>query len=175
MIFMTLLGSFKKPDGKSYVVHKYRLEWLGALTVLQSKSIRRIKVIFPETNRYEVTYKLQMILAVSGKLRTCKGREAALGCGPGVNAIPWFSRHEYFCDRAGDERVDSVDEIAARRTSLLTAEEKLSFDPFTDEDKNQRAWQDGDGDGTICNSEEAWSGDFQGIRELTLSVYPPGD
>jgi hypothetical protein len=86
-----------------------------------------------------------------------------------------YGRHVYFCDKAGDERVDSVDEIAARRTSLLTAEEKLSFDPFTDEDKNQRAWQDGEGDGTMCNFEELWSGDGQVIRNLTLSVYPPGD
>lgn len=87
-----------------------------------------------------------------------------------------YGRHVYSCDKPGDERVDSVDEIAARRTNLLTAEEKLSFDPFTDEDKNQRAWQDGDGDGTMCNHEEmSSSGDWGVIREITLSVYPPGD
>ena len=85
-----------------------------------------------------------------------------------------YGRHEYFCDRAGDGRIDSIDEIAARRANLLTAEEKASLDPFADEDKNLRAWQDGDGDGTICNSEEAWSGDYGVIRKITLSVYPPG-
>jgi hypothetical protein len=37
-------------------------------------------------------HKLLMNLAVSGKVRTCKGREAALGYGPGVNAIPWFKQ-----------------------------------------------------------------------------------
>ncbi len=86
-----------------------------------------------------------------------------------------YGRHEYFCDKAGDQRVDSIDEIAARRSSLLTAEEKTSFDPFTDEAKNLRAWQDGDGDGTICNDEERWTGDGGNISKITLSVYPPGD
>jgi hypothetical protein len=37
-------------------------------------------------------HKLQMNLAVSGKVRTCKGREAVLGYGLGVNAIPWFKQ-----------------------------------------------------------------------------------
>jgi hypothetical protein len=86
-----------------------------------------------------------------------------------------YGRHEYFCDKAGDDRVDSIDEIASRRAGLLTAQEKASFDPFADEDSSLRAWQDGDGDGTICNTEEAWSGDFRRISKITLSVYPPGD
>ncbi len=91
-----------------------------------------------------------------------------------TNIESLYGRHEYFCDKPGGSLVDSIDEIANRRANLLTAEEKASLDPFTDEDKNLRAWQDGDGDGTICNKEERWSGDYGNITKITLSVYPPG-
>jgi hypothetical protein len=90
---------------------------------------------------------------------------------PNIESL--YGRHEYFCDKAGDGRVDSIDEIASRRSSLLTAEERASFDPFTDAVSNQRSWQDGDGDGTICDSDEMTSdGDWGIISKITLSVYP---
>ena len=45
---------------------------------------------------------LQMNLAVSGKVRSCKAREAALGYGLGARAIPWFKQilKVFVCDLA---------------------------------------------------------------------------
>jgi len=36
--------------------------------------------------------KLLLSLALPGKVRACKAREAALGCGRRVKAIPWFKQ-----------------------------------------------------------------------------------
>ena len=90
---------------------------------------------------------------------------------PNIESL--YGTHEYFCDLMGDDTVDSIDEIAIRRSSLLTTEEQASFDPFSEEVANQRSWEDGDGDGTICDSDEmSTDGDWGVIRKITLSVYP---
>ncbi len=81
----------------------------------------------------------------------------------------------FTCDSPGDSRVDSIDEIASRRTNLLTTEQQASFDPFTVVDFNNLAWSDGDGDGSICNGGELGAdGDGRSIIEITLAIYPPG-
>lgn len=86
-----------------------------------------------------------------------------------------YGTHEFFCDKAAGTEVDSIDEIAYRRTHLLSAEEQASFDPFTDAGLNDRAWGDGDGDGTICDGDELSNdGDWGIITTITLSVYPSG-
>lgn len=85
-----------------------------------------------------------------------------------------YGRHEFFCDKPGDAKVDSIDEIAHRRATLLTAEEQASLDPFADAALNDRAWGDGDGDGSICDGDElSGDGDWGIITRITLSVYPP--
>lgn len=92
---------------------------------------------------------------------------------PNIESL--YGNRVFTCDIPGDSRVDSIDEIADRRESLLTAAEKASFGPYSDPGLNNKAWGDGDGDGSICNVGELRpNGDGRSITEITLAVYPPG-
>ena len=85
-----------------------------------------------------------------------------------------YDSHDYFCDQPGDARVDSIDEIAARRMSVLTAQERATLGPYQDPEDNQVAWDDSNGDGSICDSDERSSDtNWITIDKITLAVYPP--
>jgi len=101
--------------------------------------------------------------------------EAVLKVWDAPNIESLYGTTVFTCDSPGDSRVDSIDEIASRRKSLLTAEEQGSFDPFTDVDLNNPAWADGNGDGSICDKDELGPhGDGRSITRITLAVYPSG-
>jgi hypothetical protein len=84
-----------------------------------------------------------------------------------------YGTHDYFCDSPGDSRVDSIDEIAARRNSLLTADEKAALGPYPDPEDNESAWNDSNGDGSMCDPGET-DGNPQriSINKITFAVYP---
>jgi len=90
---------------------------------------------------------------------------------PNIESL--YGTHFYYCDEPGDSQVDTLDEIANRRTNLLTAAEQKSFDPFSESEFNKLAWADGDGDGTMCDGDETdTDGDGRSITRIILSVYP---
>jgi len=98
--------------------------------------------------------------------------EAILKVWDAPNIESLYGTHTYYCDKPGDSRVDSIDEIAARWTNLLTVEEQASFGPFADVDFNNQAWTDVDGDGTICDGDEFGPDGDRAIVAITLAVYP---
>ena len=84
-----------------------------------------------------------------------------------------YGTRKFYCDKPGGDEVDSVDEIAYRRSRLLSDEQKAGFGPFDDVERNEAAWADGDGDGSICNGGELGEdGDGEIIESITLSVFP---
>ena len=84
-----------------------------------------------------------------------------------------YGTRKFYCDKPGGDEVDSVDEIAHRRSSLLSDEQKAGFGPYDDAERNEAAWADGDGDGSICNGGELGEGgDGEIIKWIELSVYP---
>lgn len=81
--------------------------------------------------------------------------------------------HVFVCDPAGDAVVDSIDEIAENWATLLTPEEQSDFGPYADEELNHLAWEDGNGDGSICDSGEAQAiPSHSHIVQITLAIYP---
>lgn len=90
---------------------------------------------------------------------------------PNIESL--YGTRVFTCDNPGDSRVDSIDEIASRRKNLLTAAEQAGFDPYTDVERNNLAWTDGNGDGSICDRYETDpEGDGESITRITLAVYP---
>ena len=58
-------------------------------------------------------------------------------------------------------------------TKFSTDEQKAGFGPYDDAERNEAAWADGDGDGSICNGGELGDeGDGEIIKWIELSVYP---
>lgn len=82
--------------------------------------------------------------------------------------------NDYFCDPPGNGRVDTIDEIASRRARFLTPEEQAILGPYQDLEDNQLAWDDSNGDGSICDFDELTNENISfGIRKITFAVYPP--
>ena len=84
-----------------------------------------------------------------------------------------YGTRKFYCDKPGGDDVDSVDEIAYRYSGLLSEEQKAGFGPYGDAERNEAAWADGDGDGSICNGGELGEeGDGEIIKWIELSVFP---
>ena len=76
------------------------------------------------------------------------------------------------CDGPGGPEVDSLDELAERRNTLLNASEQLEVGPTQDPAENDRIWTDSDGDGSVCDSgERGENGDGSALPFVTLLVF----
>jgi hypothetical protein len=74
----------------------------------------------------------------------------------------------YGCSEAGDETVDSIDEIVANASARLSPEEIASIG------MDDAAFTDGDGDGSVCNRGERGdgTGSYSYIYRIDLEVMP---